>query len=544
VWFETIRRMQAANTMRDDPTPGSHADDLQRVKQALLQGLVITTLAPPEARAISNTPAVRRHMPMCKERAQYYLSLGALEILSSEPDIIQPLHVVSKPGRKDRLVLDLSRNLNDLVETEHFRQSSIADAIRVSSPGCWYGKMDLSDCFLSFDVHPDSRKFLAFELDGTFYQFSRMPFGLCSAPFWCDLFLKVIDFALREQGIVHVRYVDDFLFVSDTPAGVSSAFAAATAILEAHGLRINNAKTEGPVQQIIFLGLGLDSRTQTLFVPDSKANQVRAIIGNFNKQTSTTRGHIQTLVGKMSFVAAALPGARPFYRHLIDATRQLKHAYSRVSITDHMREDLHIWSQFLTKWNGSARWRAGATFVIDHDASKSGFGFLLVGAPHGFDPDSLPATLRPGNAFAGLFSGDELASLVADSIQWAELFAIAYSVALYAPYLQGSDLLARTDNLTDTFIINRQRTAAPQLLRLLRFIYITCAHYNISISAQHIPGELNILADYLSRPALHAFRDHIACPALHQHVHMHVVNSSSFLPPTAPHQPARCSFKT
>ena len=48
---------------------------------------------------------------MCKERAQYYLELGALEILTDASHIVQPLHVVTRAGRKPRLVLDLSRNL-------------------------------------------------------------------------------------------------------------------------------------------------------------------------------------------------------------------------------------------------------------------------------------------------------------------------------------------------------------------------------------------------------------------------------------------------
>ena len=69
---------------------------------------------------IGNTPAVRRKLTMCKERVEYYRSIGALERVDYIPDILQSLHVVSRPGRKDRLVLDLSRNLNGFVSTPKF----------------------------------------------------------------------------------------------------------------------------------------------------------------------------------------------------------------------------------------------------------------------------------------------------------------------------------------------------------------------------------------------------------------------------------------
>ena len=64
-------------------------------------------------------------------------------------------------------------------------------------------------------------------------------------------------------------------------------------------------------------------------------------------------------------------------------------------------------------------------------------------------------------------------------------------------------MLVRTDNLADVHIINRQSTKSAELLPLLRSIYATCAHFNIAIRAEHLPGELNTIADHLSRPELH-----------------------------------------
>ena len=191
-WDQTIDNMLAG---------GRHeASELEATRTALREGVRLLPAREPEAVFLPNTPAVRRNMLICKERVRYYQDIGALEATSCRPDILHPLHVVEHKNRKPRMVLDLSRNFNDLIHSESFHMQSMQDAVALSSPGCFYGKMDVSDCFLSFPVHPDSQRFLAFELDGTHCRFKRLPFGLSSAPLWTDRFMRCIDFALRQAG--------------------------------------------------------------------------------------------------------------------------------------------------------------------------------------------------------------------------------------------------------------------------------------------------------------------------------------------------------
>ena len=256
------------NSMMNEPS--SDRNELQRVRSALESGVLLDLTGKPELVRLPNTPAVRRNPTLCKERVAYYMDIGALEALSEKPELLQPLHVVERPGRKARMVLDLSRNLNDLIEYEAFHMQSIRSLVKLSSPGSYYGKMDLSDCFLSFPVHPDSRQYLAFELEGDHYQFKRLPFGLCSSPIWTERFLSCIDFALRKAGVTHVRYCDDFCFVASSPVELTAMMNTARGVFASHGLVENPDKTEGPAQSITFLGLGIDSISQRLYVPSDK----------------------------------------------------------------------------------------------------------------------------------------------------------------------------------------------------------------------------------------------------------------------------------
>ena len=316
----------------------------------------------------------------------------------------------------------------------------------------------------------------------------------------------------------------------------------AISILVAHGLEINPDKTEGPSQSIQFLGLGLDSREQVVFVPEDKVQELLALSADMSARQFTHKRHLQSLVGKFSFVAAALPGARPFFRKLIDATKGSSSPYAKIRVSSEIREDLSIWARFLKYWNRRARWTSEEPFVLVHDASKEGFGFYLRDAPAGFDLAQLPRELRPGQGFAGYFSAPDL-PLVQHSIQWGELFAIACSLAVYGPHLKDSHVRVLTDNITDMFIIRKQSTACPRLLALLRFIYITCAHYNIHLTTDHIAGELNTTADHFSRPAFHEHKARYTHPMTHESFDIHFIHSSSFQPPTEAHLPPTLSFQ-
>ena len=67
--------------------------------------------------------------------------------------------------------------------------------------------------------------------------------------------------------------------------------------------------------------------------------------------------------------------------------------------------------------------------MLEHDASKSGFGFLLTAVPQGFDVAQLPPHLRPGQSFAGYYSPRHFSD-VERSIQWGEMLAMTVSMAM------------------------------------------------------------------------------------------------------------------
>jgi hypothetical protein len=70
--------------------------------------------------------------------------------------------------------------------------------------------------------------------------------------------------------------------------------------------------------------------------------------------------------------------------------------------------------------------------------------------------------------------------------------------------------LFHIDNQAVVSIINKKSSRSPRVMSLVRKLVFACLKFNILIEAEHIPGNLNSLADSLSRCDFQKFRK--LCP--------------------------------
>ena len=331
-WLATIARMRAQ--------PGADLRELADIEAHITQGVSLPLITSPSIDSYTNTPSVAQHADAVRKRLREYMQFGALVRLPAHNSLhdsslrIQPLHVIIKDGKKPRLVIDLSRNLNDHLRYDYFRYSCVDDAVEASSPGCWYGKLDLSNCFLSFPLHPSVRKYFCFRFEGELYQFTSMPFGLSTAPRVCTQLLSVIQFALAEQGIHDIRYLDDFFLIAQSEKDMTRDLLSAQSVIRQFGLVVNPDKTEGPAQRLSFLGVQLDSIAQTVSCTPERVEELTTLLRSLLRQRVITRRHTASLIGKLSFAAQVLPGARPFMRRMLDTLHQW-HVQTTLSTRPH-----------------------------------------------------------------------------------------------------------------------------------------------------------------------------------------------------------------
>jgi hypothetical protein len=524
LWMDTI------SAMADNPRVDHSC--LDQIRSWIRDGITLDLDSIPLDVEHDNTSTVTHNADLVRKRLNEYIAFDAVVELSPEhprPFGVQPLHVIIKPDRKPRLVIDLSRNLNDHLHYEYFSYSSVRDATELSTKDCWYGKLDLSNCFLSFPLHHSAWPHLIFRFDGRLYQFRRMPFGLASAPRICTMLLSVVHYRLSRLLTAIVRYLDDFLFISTSREASQQALSAAQQIMSDFGLVVNPDKTEGPSQQLAFLGIQLDSVSQTLSCTPARIAEITQLLSAAVSSSKIQLSALASLIGKLQFATAVLPGARPFVRRMLDlqqlhqrrynarhrlspATRArpqrlrfiLQHA--RVFVDRGFIEDVRFWQAHLLQWNGSASWRSPQSqpFCFASDASLHGFGFYLESTPPGYDTSTWPHQLCVGTGFIGSYAASH-STLHSTSGQmtWCELYAVYAALYTYRTLLRARCALFLVDNETDVHILNRQATRSARLAGLLREIYTISVQFNISIHARHRRGVENTLADFLSRPSLH-----------------------------------------
>ncbi|KAG6920931.1 ORF 3, partial [Chelydra serpentina] len=93
-----------------------------------------------------------------------------------------------------------------------FRMVSLATIIPSLDPGDWYAALDMKDAYFHISITPAHRRFLRFIVRKTHYQFTALPFGLCTAP--PHVFTKcmaVVAAFLRRHHIHVFLYLDDWL---------------------------------------------------------------------------------------------------------------------------------------------------------------------------------------------------------------------------------------------------------------------------------------------------------------------------------------------
>ena len=87
-------------------------------------------------------------------------------------------------------------------------QRKVRNAIHLND---WAFSLDLTDAYLHVRIHPRSRKYLRFTLNGRVYHFKALPFGLSTSPFVFTLLMTVIATHLRKRAIIMHPYLDDWL---------------------------------------------------------------------------------------------------------------------------------------------------------------------------------------------------------------------------------------------------------------------------------------------------------------------------------------------
>lgn len=122
-------------------------------------------------------------------------------------DWASPFVIVRKKNGSIRLCLDGKATINRYIKTDHYSLPLIEDILCCFSGCKYFCVLDLYGAFQQVKIADSSQKYLTISTDRGLFCFTRLPFGIKSAP---STFQYVIDNIL--QKLVHVKaYIDDII---------------------------------------------------------------------------------------------------------------------------------------------------------------------------------------------------------------------------------------------------------------------------------------------------------------------------------------------
>ena len=177
--------------------------------------------------------------------------------------------------------------------------------------------VDLKDAYLSVAVAKHYRKFLRFVWEGTTYEFTCLPFGLCSAPRTFTKLLRLVMAHLQFLGLRMVIYLDNILIMVENKETLQLQIRQTISLLEELGFTANRPKSVlQPSHQITYLGLLVDASQMKLLLLEEKLQQILSKCRQVLVKGTITVQELASVIGRMLAARLAVLPAPLYIHHL------------------------------------------------------------------------------------------------------------------------------------------------------------------------------------------------------------------------------------
>ena len=317
------------------------------------------------------------------------------------------------------------------------------------------------------------------------YKYLALPNGLAICPRKFTKLMKPPLAKLRGRHHVISGYIDDFYLQGYTYASCARNVLDTVETFDSLGFVIHPDKSvTSPSQEVIILGFVINSVTMTIRVTNEKKAKIKTILlVAISNPVDIPIRQVAKIIGSL---VSSLPGVQYgalYYRYLeMDKTSALKIAKGNfdapMTISKEGLEELRWWADQI---DASFNYLQFPPFdiIIYSDASLQGWGAVLGGTSSG-----------------GRWSPTESTK----HINYLELLAALFALRLFRSTIQGKHVKLMIDNTTAVAVINNMGTCHSRDCHLVgRQIWQFCVNNSIWLTAAHIPGSQNVLADSESR---------------------------------------------
>ncbi|KAJ8036645.1 hypothetical protein HOLleu_20684 [Holothuria leucospilota] len=365
-------------------------------------------------------------------------------------------------------------------------------AVRFITKDCFMASLDLKDAYFSVPIHKSSQKYHRFRWKGQIWQFKALPNGLSPGPRIFTKILKVPMAALRSLGHIIIPYIDDTLLIAQSRLEALHALKDTIEVLSRLGFSIHPQKSVlEPCHEIKFLGFIINSKEMMITLTEPKVKEIREFSLEMLTKNKFSIRKLACYIGK---VVAALPGSQYGQLHYRELEwEKIRHlALSRgnfdkvIGLNEKAKQELRWWYEHVAL---SCRLiqKPKVAFELHSDASGEGWG-ATNGSIH----------------IGGRWQKHEKLQFSGNSINYLELLAAYFALKSFCKAEINIHERLRIDNTTAVAYRNNmggiKSVACDDLAKEL---WSWCINRQIWVSAAHLPGDKNVIADRKSR----LFRD-------------------------------------
>ena len=167
-----------------------------------------------------------------------------------------PIVPVPKADGGIRLCGDYKVTVNPFLKIDQYPVPTAEDLFATLAGGQSFTKLDLSHAYQQVLLDEDSRKYVTITTHKGLYRYTRLPFGIASAP---AVFQRIMEQIL--QGIPNVVvYIDDLLITGRDEAVHLKVLRQVLERLREFGLRLKRSKCKLMQPSVEYLGYRIDSQ--------------------------------------------------------------------------------------------------------------------------------------------------------------------------------------------------------------------------------------------------------------------------------------------
>lgn len=301
-------------------------------------------------------------------------------------------------------------------------------------------------------------------------------------------------------------YLDDYFFAALLRNNCDWQVKVFLQICEQINFPVSQEKTIWSTQEIIFLGLIINTILQIVTIPEDKRLKAIDMIDRILRSKKVKVHDLQKLTGQLNFLSKAIVPGRAFTRRMYAKYNNMKQ-YHHIRIDAELRADCRVWYQFLLNPRNVSRpfldfEQHPVSEVLDltSDASlNSKLGFAGV-------------FKRPGNQgvkrtswFVQRWPKSFIQSSKC-SIEVAELLGACMAITIWAQELQSRRITMWCDNQAVVAMVNNTSSKCKKCMYLIRHMTLLCMQKGIRVFCKYIPTKENRDSDLLSRMKIAQFK--------------------------------------